>query len=180
VFAGLQLALTDALRLDDVVVVENEWGRVEELTLTHVVLRLWDERRLVLPTNYFTNSPFQNWTRNESRVTGSIFLHVDYAAPMGELRAEARRIIESSPLWDRREWVLQVVDVTPWTKVIRILASAADAPSSWDLRCEVREHMIDYLSAQSPESLPHLDHASPDMDWAGSPSLPEKSSAHVW
>jgi small-conductance mechanosensitive channel len=179
VFAGLQLALTDAVRLDDVVVVENEWGRVEELTLTHVVIRLWDERRLVLPTNYFTSTPFQNWTRNESRVIGSVFLHLDYAASMAELRAEARRIIESSPLWDRREWVLQVVDVTPWTKVIRILASAADAPSSWDLRCEVRERLINYLSIQSPQSLPQLDHASTDMTWASSPPLPDRFSAEV-
>lgn len=154
VFAGLQLALTDALRYDDVVVVENEWGRVEELTLTHVVVRLWDERRLVLPTTYFTTTPFQNWTRNEARVLGSVELHVGYNAPMMDLRAEARRIIERSPLWDRRDWVLQVVDSTPWSMIIRVLASAPDGPSSWDLRCDIREGLIKFLHREHPDALP--------------------------
>jgi small-conductance mechanosensitive channel len=154
VFAGLQLALTDALRFDDVVVVNGEWGRVEELTLTHVVLRLWDERRMVLPTTYFTTNPFQNWTRNEARILGAVELHVDYGAPLGEMRTEARRLVEVSPLWDRREWVLQVVDSTPWTMVVRVLASAADAASSWDLRCELRENLIAFLRVHHPYALP--------------------------
>jgi small-conductance mechanosensitive channel len=155
VFAGLQLALTDALRFDDVVVVNGEWGRVEELTLTNVVLRLWDERRLVLPTSYFTTNPFQNWTRNEARILGDVILHLDYSAPLDELRAEARRLVEASPLWDRREWVLQVVDSTPWSMVVRVLASAADAPSSWDLRCELREKLIGFLRIYYPYALAH-------------------------
>lgn len=154
VFAGLQLAITDQLRYDDVVVVQNEWGRIEELTLTHVVLRLWDERRLVLPTTYFTTNPFQNWTRNEARVVGSVILHLGYNAPVAELRTEARRIIEASPLWDGREWVLQVVDSTPLTMVVRVLASAHNAPSSWDLRCEIREKLLKYLQTHYPQSLP--------------------------
>jgi small-conductance mechanosensitive channel len=154
VFAGLQVAMTDALRYDDVVVVENEWGRIEELTLTYVVVRLWDERRLVLPTTYFTTTPFQNWTRNEAKVVGAVELHLDYRAPIADLRAEARRIIHASPLWDRREWVLQVVESTPWTMIVRVLASAADAPSSWDLRCDVRERLISYLQTNHPGSLP--------------------------
>ncbi|NMH99290.1 mechanosensitive ion channel family protein [Pseudonocardia acidicola] len=154
VLAGLQLALTDQLRLDDVIVVEGEWGRVEELTLTRVVVRLWDERRLVLPTTYFVTNPFQNWTRNESRVLGAVLLHLDYRAPVRELRAEARRIVENSPLWDRRDWVLQVVDSTPWSMVIRVLASAADGPSSWDLRCEIREQLIAFLRTEYPQALP--------------------------
>ncbi len=156
VFAGLQLALTDALRFDDVVVVNGEWGRVEELTLTNVVLRLWDERRLVLPTSYFTTNPFQNWTRNEARILGDVILHLDYSAPLDELRAEARRLVEASPLWDRREWVLQVVDSTPWSMVVRVLASAADAPSSWDLRCELREKLIGFLRIYYPYALAHF------------------------
>jgi small-conductance mechanosensitive channel len=153
VLAGLHLAMTDALRFDDVLVVDGEWGRVEELTLTYIVLRLWDERRLVLPTTYLTQRPFQNWTRNESRVLGAIVLHLDYLAPVDELRAEARRAVEESPLWDRRDWVLQVVESTPATMVVRVLASSADAPSSWDLRCEVLERLINYLQVHHPEAV---------------------------
>jgi small-conductance mechanosensitive channel len=161
VFAGLQLAMTDSLRYDDVVVVEDEWGRVEEMTLTYVVMRLWDERRLVLPTTYFTKNPFQNWSRHETRVLGAVLLHMDYRAPVEEIRAETRRIVEASPLWDRRDWVLQVVDSTPVTMVIRVLASAADAPSSWDLRCEIREKLIDFLKVNHPDVLPHVTYLPP-------------------
>jgi small-conductance mechanosensitive channel len=154
VIAGIELAMSDRLRIDDVVVVEGEWGWVEELTLTHVVVRLWDERRLMLPAAYFITTPFQNWTRNESRVLGAVVLHLDYRAPVPELRAEARRIIEQSPLWDRRDWVLQVIDSTPWSMVVRALASADDAPSAWDLRCEIRERLIAFLRDEHPEALP--------------------------
>ncbi|MFD1047541.1 mechanosensitive ion channel family protein, partial [Kibdelosporangium lantanae] len=161
VFAGMQLALTDSLRYDDVVVVENEWGRVEEMTLTYVVVRLWDERRLVLPTTYFTKTPFQNWTRNETAVLGTVLIHLDYRAPIEPIRAEAQRLVEASPLWDRRDWVLQVVDTTPHTKVVRVLASAADAPSSWDLRCEIREKLIDFISENHPDSLPQARYSPP-------------------
>jgi small-conductance mechanosensitive channel len=161
VLAGAQLALTDQLRIDDVVVVEQEWGRVEELTLTHVVLRLWDERRLMLPTTYFITTPFQNWTRDESRVVGAVPLHLNYTAPVPELRAAAQRIVEASPLWDRREWVFQVVDSTPWSMVVRVLASAADGPSSWDLRCEIRERLIAFLVAEHPDALPDRGRADP-------------------
>jgi small-conductance mechanosensitive channel len=154
VVAGIELAMSDRLRVDDVVVVEGEWGWVEELTLTHVVVRLWDERRLMLPTAYFITTPFQNWTRHESRLLGSVVLHLDHRAPVPELRAEARRIIEQSPLWDRRDWVLQVIDSTPWSMVVRTLASAADAPSSWDLRCEIRERLIAFLRDEHPDAFP--------------------------
>jgi len=154
VFAGLQLAVSDALRLDDVVVVEKEWGRIEDLTLTYVVVRLWDERHLVLPTTYFTTQPFENWTRRESRVIGAVLLHVDYMTPMGELREEAGRVVDTSPLWDRRDWVVQVIDTTPTTMIVRVLASARDAPTAWDLRCEIRERLIDYLRTAHPEALP--------------------------
>jgi small-conductance mechanosensitive channel len=156
VFAGLQLAFSDELRLDDVVVVEQEWGRIEELTLTYVVIRLWDERRLVLPTTYFTQTPFQNWTRHESRVIGSVIVYADYSLPIAPLRQELQRVLENSPLWDRREWVLQVVDTTPTTMVLRALMSSADAPSNWDLRCDVRERLLAFLAEHYPDQLPRI------------------------
>jgi small-conductance mechanosensitive channel len=154
VFAGLQLAFTDALRYDDVVVVENEWGRVEELTLTYVVVHLWDERRLVLPTTYFTTKPFQNWTRTESRVLGAAVLYLDYSAPIETLRQEAERIVAASPNWDGQDWVLQVVDTTESAIVVRVLASAADASMAFDLRCEIREKLLAYIAETHPEALP--------------------------
>ena len=154
VFAGLQLAFTDSLRLDDAVVVEEEWGYIEEIRLTHVIVRLWDERRLVLPTTYFTSQPFQNWTRNEARVLGSVTLHLDYAAPVTALRTEARRIVETSPFSDHRDCSVQVVDTTETTMVVRILASAPDAPNAWDLRCQLREHLLEFMQINHPESLP--------------------------
>ena len=156
VVAGIQLGFTDGLRLGDVIVVESEWGRVEEITLTYVVLALWDERRLVLPTSWFTTHPFQNWTRTESRVLGEVQLHLDYAVPVEELRQEAGRIVDASPLWDRRDWVLQVVDTTPSTMVVRVLASAVDAPTSYDLRCEIREKLLGWVQQRHSQGLPHL------------------------
>lgn len=154
VFAGMQLAFTDTLRLDDAVVVEDEWGRIEDLRLTHVVVHLWDERRLIVPTTYFTNTPFQNWTRHESRVLGAVILHLDYAAPVAELRAEAQRLIEASALWDGRAWVLQVTDTTPSSMVVRVLASAADGPRAFDLRCELREGLIKFVQENYPRYFP--------------------------
>jgi small-conductance mechanosensitive channel len=161
VFAGLQLAFTDALRFDDVVVVENEWGRVEELTLTYVVVHLWDERRLVLPTTYFTTKPFQNWTRTGSRVLGTALLHLDYSAPVDALRAEAERIITASTHWDRRDWALQVVDTTETTMVVRVLASAVDADHAYELRCELRERLLAYVTEHHPSALPRTRVAAP-------------------
>lgn len=155
-FAGLQLVFTDALRIDDVVVVEGEWGRVEELTLTYVVVHIWDERRLVLPATYFTTTPFQNWTRSESRVLGAVELHLDPAADVSALRERARQVIDASGLWDRRDWALQVTDMTERTITVRVLASALDAPSAWDLRCEIREALVAYLRHEQPDALPRL------------------------
>jgi small-conductance mechanosensitive channel len=163
VFAGLQLAFTDALRFDDVVVVEGEWGRVEELTLTYVVLHLWDERRLVLPTSYFTTQPFQNWTRTGSRVLGAATLYLDYSTPVDALRAEAERVVAASPLWDRKDWVLQVVDTTETTMVVRVLASAVDAGNAFDLRCEIREKLLAWLNEHHPHALPRA-RIVPDVD----------------
>jgi small-conductance mechanosensitive channel len=153
-FAGLQLAFTDALRVDDVVVVNDEWGRVEELTLTYVVLHLWDERRLVLPTTYFTTQPFQNWTRTSARNLGSVYLYLDYRTPVDELRAEAERIVTSSSLWDQQAWTLQVTDATERTIQVRVLASATDAGRAFDLRCEIREKLLGWIRDNHPEALP--------------------------
>nr|WP_269326956.1 mechanosensitive ion channel domain-containing protein [Kineosporia mesophila] len=153
-FAGLQLAFTDAVRIDDVVVIEDEWGWIEEITLTYVVVHLWDERRLVLPTSWFTTNPFQNWTRNEARVLGSVILHLDYATPLTELRHYAQSVIDANPLWDRQAWVLQVADTTETTMVVRVLASAHDGPAAWDLRCDIREALLTWLQKNHPQSLP--------------------------
>jgi small-conductance mechanosensitive channel len=155
-FAGIQIALTDQIRIEDVVVVDTEWGRIEEITLTYVVVRTWDNRRLVLPVSWFTTNVFQNWTRHEARVIGSVLLHVDYTVPVEEVRAELHRLLQASPLWDGRDWVLQVVDSTPTTMVLRGLMSSPDAPSSWDLRCEVREKLIAYIRDEFPYALPRV------------------------
>ncbi|GLW10940.1 mechanosensitive ion channel protein MscS [Microtetraspora sp. NBRC 13810] len=157
VLAGLQLAFSDAIRIDDVVVVRNEWGRIEELTLTYVVLRLWDERRLVLPVSYFTTNPFENWTRHGSRVVGTVFLRVDWTVPVDDLRTELYRYLREHPLWDQKDWTLQVTDVHENGLVeVRALMSAADSASAWDLRCDVREHLVAYVRDRHPHTLPRL------------------------
>jgi small-conductance mechanosensitive channel len=161
--AGLQLAFSDALRLDDVVVVEDEWGRVEELTLTYVVLRLWDERRLVLPVNYFTQTPFENWTRHGSRVLAVVFLRVDWSVPVKNLRESLYEYLQGNPLWDQKDWTLQVTDVLPNGLVeLRALMSAADSASAWDLKCDVREFLVDYVRDNFPEALPRFRVETPE------------------
>lgn len=163
VLAGLQLAFSDALRLDDVIVVEDEWGRIEELTLTYVVLRLWDERRLVLPVSYFTQNPFENWTRHGSRVLAVVFLRVDWSVPVPKLRDGLYEFLQSNPLWDQKDWTLQVTDVLPNGLVeLRALMSAADAPSSWDLKCDVREFLVDFVRDNYPDSLPRFRVETPE------------------
>jgi small-conductance mechanosensitive channel len=152
--AGFQIALTQPIRIDDVVIVENEWGRIEEITLTYVVVRIWDLRRLVLPITYFIENPFQNWTRTSADILGTVFLHVDYDVPLETLRQELTRILKASALWDGKVNVLQVTDAKDRTLEIRALASARDASAAWDLRCEVREKLITYIQKHYPESLP--------------------------
>lgn len=154
--AGLQILLTDPIRIDDVVVVNDEWGRIDEITLTYVVVRAWDNRRLILPISWFTTNVFQNWTRHEARVIGSIVLHVDFSVPVEDLRSEMHRLVQESPLWDGLDWVLQVVDTTPSTMVVRGLVSSADAPSNWDLRCEVREKLLMFVQERHPGALPKV------------------------
>jgi small-conductance mechanosensitive channel len=152
--AGLQIAFSDMLRMDDVIVVNTEWGRVDDITLTYVVMRTWDERRMIIPTSWFVDNPFENWTRHEARVIGTVLVNLDFAVPVEQVRAEVQRILESSALWDHREWVVQVTEITPDGVELRMLMSAADAPSAWDLRCEVRERLLSFLREQYPESLP--------------------------
>ncbi|AEB43997.1 MULTISPECIES: mechanosensitive ion channel family protein [Micromonospora] len=155
-FAGLQLAFSDAVRLDDVVVVEGEWGRIEELTLSYVVVQIWDDRRLILPTSYFTSTPFQNWTRTEAAVLGTAEFEVDWSVPVQAMREELRRLVEGTDLWDGRVCVLQVTDATGGMIKIRALVSAASAGALWDLRCLVREHLVAWVRDQRPTAMPRL------------------------
>jgi small-conductance mechanosensitive channel len=152
--AGFQIALTQPIRIDDVVIVENEWGRIEEITLTYVVVRIWDLRRLVLPITYFIEQPFQNWTRTSADILGTVFLYVDYNVPLDALRAELTRLLEATPLWDRKVNVLQVTDAKERTLELRALASARDAGTAWDLRCYLRENLIAFIQKNYPDSLP--------------------------
>jgi small-conductance mechanosensitive channel len=154
--AGFQIALTQPIRVDDVVIVENEWGRIEDITLTYVVVRIWDLRRLVVPITYFIEQPFQNWTRSSADILGTVFLHVDYSMPLDALRAELTRILTASPYWDGKVNVLQVTEAREQTLQIRALASAADASLAWDLRCEIRERLVSFVQRNYPESLPRL------------------------
>lgn len=155
--AGLQIAITQPIRLDDVVIVENEWGRVQEITGTYVVIKIWDERRLVVPLQYFIETPFQNWTRRTSTIIGSVFFWVDYSIDLAPLRAELDRLLDQvTELWDGRVKVLQVTDTSEKSIQLRILASSPDSSKSWDLRCYLREHMINFINCQYPGSLPQL------------------------
>ncbi|MCF4101812.1 mechanosensitive ion channel family protein [Gillisia sp. M10.2A] len=152
--AGIQIAITQPIRLDDVVIVEKEWGWIEEITLTYVVVRIWDKRRMVLPTTYFIEKPFENWTRNSSDILGTVFIYTDYDIPFGKLREELTRLLESSPLWDKKVNVLQVTNATEKSVELRALMSAKDSPTAWDLRVYVREHLLIYIKENFPDSLP--------------------------
>jgi small-conductance mechanosensitive channel len=152
--AGIQIALTQPIRIDDAVIVEKEWGNVEEITSTYVVVRLWDWRRMVLPLSYFITNPFENWTRENSRLIGTAFFYVDYAAPIDRLREAFEGIVKASKLWDGDVQVLQVTDITERVLQIRCLASARSAPVAFDLRCEIREKMMAFMRDECPEALP--------------------------
>jgi len=154
ILAGLQIAITQPIRLDDVVIVENEWGWIEEINLTYVVIRLWDKRRLVVPTTYFLDKPFQNWTRTSADILGSVFIYTDYTMPFEPLRKELTRLLEATPLWDGKVNVLQVTDARENTIEIRALMSAETSPQAWDLRVYVREKLIEFIQRQYPQSLP--------------------------
>ena len=146
VFAGIQLAFSDAIRIDDVVVVEAEWGRIEEITLTYIVVHLWDDRRLVLPSTWFTTNPFQNWTRRTSELLGAVEFDLDWSVSPDSIREELTRILAGTELWDHRVSVLQVTDAVGGYVRVRILVTAVDAPTLFDLRCLVREEIVAWLT----------------------------------
>ncbi|MGW8314170.1 MAG: mechanosensitive ion channel family protein [Bacteroidales bacterium] len=154
ILAGFQIALTQPIRLDDVVIVENEWGWIEEINLTYVVVRIWDKRRLIVPTTYFIEKPFQNWTRVSADILGTVFIYTDYQMPVDLLRTAFMEILKSTDLWDGKVGVMQVTDATDRTMEIRALMSAPNSPTAWDLRVYVREKLIAYLQEHFPDSLP--------------------------
>ncbi len=152
--AGFQIAFTQPIRIDDVLVVEGEWGRVEDITLTYVVLNIWDQRRLILPITYFIEKPFQNWTRTTAELLGTVEIYVDYTCPVSAVRDELTRILNASDLWDKRVNVLQVWEAKETTMMIRAIVSAKNASNLVDLRCFIRESLIGYLQQQHTDSLP--------------------------
>ncbi len=154
--AGLQIAITQPIRIDDVVIVEGEWGRIEEITLTYVIVRIWDLRRLVVPITHFIERPFQNWTRASAEILGTVFLYVDYTVPIEAIRAELRRILEGSDFWDRKVCGLQVTNTSERTVELRALMSAEDASLAWNLRCHVREKLVEFIQTHYPHALPRL------------------------
>jgi len=152
--AGIQIAVTQPIRIDDAVIVEKEWGNIEEINATYVVVRLWDWRRMVLPLSYFIQTPFQNWTRESAALIGTAMLYVDPAAPIDRLRAKLEEIAKASPLWDGKVVNLAVTDLTAEVMEVRCLVSARNAPRTFDLRCEVREKMMAFLRDELPEAFP--------------------------
>lgn len=152
--AGIQIAFTQPIKIDDVVIVEGEWGRIEEINLTYVVVNIWDLRRIVLPITYFIETPFQNWTRNDSALIGTAFFQLNYLAPIPKLREKLKEILEETPLWDGRSWALQVTDTQGQLMVVRATMSARNSSQTFDLRCLVREKMIEYIARELPDSLP--------------------------
>ena len=154
--AGLQIAITQPIRVDDVVIVENEWGRIEEITLTYVVVRIWDLRRLIVPITYFIESPFQNWTRTSADILGTVFVYTDYNVPVDAVREELHNILKKSEHWDGKVCVLQVTNTSDRTMELRALMSSADASAAWTLRCEVREKLIEFIKTEYPQALPRM------------------------
>lgn len=154
ILAGLQIAITQPIRLDDVVIVEREWGWIEEINLTYVVVRIWDKRRLVVPSNYFLEHPFQNWTRTSAEILGTVFIYTDYTIPIEALRAELTRLLESNKYWDGKVNVLQVTDAREQTLELRALMSAASSTDAWELRVYIREKLIAFIQREYPQCLP--------------------------
>lgn len=154
VFAGMQLAFSGSIRVDDVVVVEQQWGKIEEITLTYVVVHIWDDRRMVLPSSYFTTTPFESWTRQHSELLGAVEFDLDWRVTPAEMREELARLLERTELWDGRVGVLQVTDAVGGFVRVRVLVTASDAPTLFDLRCYVREGLIAWLHRSSAESIP--------------------------
>jgi small-conductance mechanosensitive channel len=156
IVAGIQVALTQPIRVDDVVIVEGEWGRIEEITLTYVVVCIWDLRRLVVPINYFIENPFQNWTRTSADLLGTVSIHVDYTVPVEQIREELQRLVKDNPAWDGKVCRLQVTEARESTVVLRAVASAVDSGAAWDLRCSIRESLIEFIQRNHPSALPKV------------------------
>lgn len=154
ILAGLQIAITQPIRLEDVVIVEKEWGWIEEINLTYVVIRVWDKRRLVVPSTYFLEKPFQNWTRTSAEIMGTVFIYTDYTMPFEPLREELTRLLKQSPHWDGKVNVLQITDAKEQTVEIRALMSASSSPNAWDLRVFIREKLIEFIQKEYPQCLP--------------------------
>ena len=171
--AGLQVAFTQPIRIDDALLIEGEFGRVEEITLTYVVVRIWDERRLILPINYFIEKPFQNWTRHTAELLGTVILYTDYTVPVEELRQELKRLVQQNPLWDGKAVALEVTDTTPDAVQLRALVSARTSGDTWSLRCHVREKLIRFLTEHYPASLPKT---RAEVEPMPPPAAPDKNS----
>jgi small-conductance mechanosensitive channel len=180
VFAGVQLVFSDAIRVDDVVIAQNEWGRIEEITLTYVVVHIWDDRRLVLPSTYFTSTPFENWTRHSSELLGSVEFDLDWRVSPTQMRERLDAILADTHLWDGRTGVLQVTDAVGGFVRIRILVTAVDAPTLFDLRCHVREEMVEWLHTKDPAALPRTRIQTVDRESRPRPgAAPETSTDKI-
>ena len=173
--AGLQLALAQPMRIDDVLIVKGEWGRVEEITGTYVVLKVWDERRLIIPLQWFIENPFENWTRNSAHIIGTVFMWVDYRMPLQPLREAALRACEAAPEWDKRLCLLQVTEAGERSMQLRLLLTSATSSLNWDLRCKVREALVDFMQREFPQYLP-VTRAELAAPAAPEPSPPAPSS----
>jgi len=173
--AGLQIAITQPIRVDDVVIVENEWGRIEEITLTYVVVKIWDLRRLIVPITYFIESPFQNWTRTSADILGTVFVYADYTMPIDAVREELHNILKKSDHWDGKVCVLQVTNASDRTMELRALMSAVDASAAWNLRCEVREKLIEFIKREYPQALPRV---RAELHQLGDSSDSDENSKH--
>ena len=170
--AGLQLALAQPLRIDDVLIVQGEWGRVEEINGTYVVLKIWDERRLIIPLQWFIENPFQNWTRASAQITGTVLLWVDYRMPLQPLRDAAQRACEAASEWDKRLCLLQVVEAGEKSMQVRVLVTSSNASLNWDLRCKVRETLVDFMQREYPQHLPLMRAELGSQQPDGSPPAP--------
>ncbi|TQK43909.1 small-conductance mechanosensitive channel [Streptomyces sp. SLBN-118] len=176
-FAGFQIAFGDMVRIGDTVVVDGEWGVIEEVTLTFLAVRTWDERRITMPVSYFTGKPFENWSRGGAQITGTVFFHLDHSAPVGLMREKMQDILGECEAWDGRDWSLAVTDTTPTTIQVRAVVTAKDADDLWTARCTVREQMIAWLSEKHPYALPRVA-TSPAPRDNSSPSSPPPDEPH--
>jgi len=163
ILAGIQIAITQPIRFDDVVIIEGEWGWIEEITLTYIVVKVWDKRRLIVPTTYFLENTFQNWTRTQADILGTVYIYVDYSISLAPLREELTRQLKESPYWDGNVNVLQVTNATDKSVEIRALMSARNSPDAWELRVFIREKLIEFLQKRFPDSLPKI-RVSTDKD----------------